>query len=257
MLNITDKSLVTDHATGRNLFKKIVLKPDEFDSLVEQLVALLPDYYIDPLSVASTLERLGKPAAAQKLRLKLPEVKKIRSGDIGEIITTDYIEEKTPFTVPIRKLRWKDHRNMAMRGDDVIGLLVDQQSHKISFLKAEAKSNQTLATAVLEKAREELDLDEGLPAPHALEFVAERLRETGNQELADIIEKAQLVDGIRPDQVEHLLFTFTASNPENLQKVAFDAYGGTIKQSSVGFQVSNHQELISSVYQGVIDGLDD
>ena len=122
MLNITDKSLVTDHATGRNLFKKIVLKPDDFDSLVEQLVALLPDHYIDPLSVASTLERLGKPAAAQKLRLKLPEVKKIRSGDIGEIITTDYIEEKTPFTVPIRNLRWKDHRNMAMRGDDVIKL---------------------------------------------------------------------------------------------------------------------------------------
>ena len=257
MLNITDKSLVTDQATGRNLFKKIVLKPDEFESLVEELVALLPDYYIDPLSVASTLERLGKPAAAQKLRLKLPEVKKIRSGDIGEIITTDYIEEEMPFSVPIRKLRWKDHRNMAMRGDDVIGLLVDQQSHKISFLKAEAKSNQTLGTAALEKAREELDLDEGLPAPHALEFVAERLRETGNQDLADLIEKAQLIDGIRPNQVEHLLFTFTASNPENLQKDAFDAYSGTIKQSSVGFQVGNHQELISCVYQGVIDGLDD
>ncbi len=257
MLRIADKSVVTEHFAGQNRFAKIVLKPEEFDSLVEELVNLVPDYYVDPLSVASTLERLGKPAAAKKLKLKLPEVKKIRSGDVGEIITSDYIEEYTSFNVPIRKLRWKDHRNMAMRGDDVIGLLVDHQRNKLLFLKAEAKSNQTLGTAVLDKAREELDLDEGLPAPHALEFVAERLRETGNQNLADLIEQAQLVDGIRPEHVEHLLFTFTASNPDNLQKSAFDAYSGTIKQSSVGFQVANHQELISCTYQGVIDGLDD
>lgn len=257
MLNITDKSEVSDYSRGQHSFKKVELKGAEFQNLIEELINLLPDYYIDPLSMASTLERLGKPAAAAKLRVKLPEVTKIRSGDIGEILTTDYIDEKTVFSVPIKKLRWKDHRNMAMRGDDVIGILVNQDNQTIKFLKAEAKSNQSLSRNVLTKARNELDLDEGLPAPHALEFVAERLRETGSQDLADLIEKAQLVDGIANSQVEHLLFTFTASNPETLQKEAFEDYSGNIKQSSVGFQVSDHQELIGSVYQGVLDGLDD
>lgn len=256
MLSITDKSLPSDDTLGQYSFIKLELKAEEFQNLVDELIALLPDYYIDPLSIADTLERLGKPAAAEKLRVKLPEAKKIRSGDMGEVITTDYIDEKTPYAVPIKKLRWKDHRNMAMRGDDVIGVLVDQENQTIRFLKAEAKSNQSLSRDVLEKAREELDLDEGLPAPHALEFVAERLRETGRQELADCIEKAQLVDGISPNQVEHLLFTFTSSNPNTLQKEAFESYSGNIKQSSIGFQVGNHQELIGSVYQGVIDGLD-
>jgi len=207
--------------------------------------------------MASTLEHLGKPAAAKKLRIKLPEVKKIRSGDIGEILATDYFDEKTAYSVPIKKLRWKDHRNMPMRGDDVIGVLINQENQTIKFLKAEAKSNQSLSRNVLLKARGELDLDEGLPAPHALEFVAERLRETGNQALANLIEKAQLVDGIGNSQVEHLLFTFTASNPERLQKEAFENYSGNIKQTSVGFQVSNHQELIESVYQGALNGFDD
>lgn len=257
MLNVTDKSVVSDYFIGQHLFKKIELKGEEFQNLIEELINILPDYYIDPLSMASTLERLGKPAAAEKLRVKLPEMKKIRSGDIGEIITTDYIDEKTGYSVPIKKLRWKDHRNMAMRGDDVIGLLINQESQTIKFLKAEAKSNQSLSRNVLQKAREELDLNEGLPSPHALEFVAERLRETGKQELADYIEKAQLFDGISPGQVEHLLFTFTSSNPDRLQKEKFEAYSGNIKQSSVGFQVSSHQKLIGSVYQGVIDGFDD
>jgi len=257
LLNITDKSIVSNYSQGQHSFKKVELKGIEFQNLIEELIGLLPDYYIDPLSMASTLERLGKPAAAAKLKIKLPQVTKIRSGDIGEILTTDYIDEETVFSVPIKKLRWKDHRNMAMRGDDVIGVLVNQENQTIKFLKAEAKSNQNLSNAVLTKARDELDLDEGLPAPHALEFVAERLRETGNQDLADLIEKAQLVDGIGNSQVEHLLFTFTASNPERLQKDAFKHYSGNIRQSSVGFQVSNHQELIGSVYQGIIDGLDD
>lgn len=257
MLNITDKSIVSDSSLDQHSFKKIELKREEFQGLIDELIRILPDYYIDPLSIAGTLERLGKPAAAEKLRIKLPEVKKIRSGDIGEVITTDYIDEKTVYSVPIKKLRWKDHRNMPMRGDDVIGLLINQENQTIKFLKAESKSNQKLSRDVLKKARKELDLDEGLPAPHALEFVAERLRETGRQGLADCIEKAQLVDGISPNQVEHLIFTFTSSNPDTLQKEVFEAYNGNIKQSSVGFQVSNHQELIGNIYQGVIDDLDD
>jgi hypothetical protein len=255
MLSLETKSLVAETQNQSNKFKILTLKPEEFDVLKDALIGVLPDYYVDPQSIADTLVRLGKNATAEKLLTKIPEVKNIRSGDIGEILTTDYIEESTEYFVPIRKLRWKDHRNMAMRGDDVIGILVDQQHQTIKFLKAEAKANKSLSRDVLRKARVELDNDEGLPAPHALAFVSERLRDTGNQALSDLIEKVQLVDGIRVNQVEHLLFTFTASNPATLQKEAFDAYNGNIKQKSVGFRVSEHQDLITEVYQGVIDGL--
>jgi hypothetical protein len=255
MLNQEGMSAVTESIVNSNKFKVLTLNSSEFDNLKNALIAVLPDYYVDPQSIAGTLARLGKTAAAQKLLIKIPEVKKIRSGDIGEVLTFDYIEESTDFTVPIRKLRWRDHRNMAMRGDDVIGIVFDQQQQTIKFLKAEAKANKALSRKVLQEARAELDLDEGFPAPHALEFVAERLRETGNQALSDLIEKVQLVDGIQASQVEHLLFTFTASNPATLQKESFDAYDGNIKQTSVGFRVAEHQELIAGVYQGVIDGL--
>ena len=63
--------------------------------------------------------------------------------------------------------------------------------------------------------------------------------------------------GISHNQVKHLLFTVTESDPLRLQKEAFDNYIGTIPQISVGVRVDGHQELIESVYQGVIDGLDD
>lgn len=257
MLEIKNKSVITEHYANGNSLKILELRPEEFEGLVAKLVDVLPDYYIDPMSIASTLERLGKSAAAQKLRVKIPEVKNIRSGDIGEVFATDYIEESTDYSVPIRKLRWRDHRNMPMHGDDVIGILVNQEENIIRFLKAEAKGNRALSRKVIQEAQDELDHDEGLPSPHALAFVTERLREVGNHELSDLIEKAQLVDGINTNQVEHLLFTFTASNPATLQKEAFEAYGGSIIQGSVGFRVNGHQELVAAVFQGVIDGLDD
>lgn len=257
MLNIIEKSEISIEDSQKHTFSVIKLKPSEFNSLVLELVDLVPDHYISPESIADILSRLGKNAAGKKLRDKIPVMKNIRSGDIGEVITTDFIEESTDFNVPIRKLRWRDHRDMAMRGDDVIGIHVNQEDQTIRFLKAEAKANKALSRNVLNKAREELDNDEGLPAPHALGFVIDRLKDTGNNELANIMEIAQLVDGIKTNQVEHLLFTFTESNPTTLQKEFFDAYDGNIKQSFVGFRVANHQELIASVYQGVIDGLDD
>jgi hypothetical protein len=256
LLNITNKSEVSIENSQGHTFSIIKLKPEEFDSLVSELVDLLPSHYIAPESIMDILNRLGKGAAAQKLRDKIPLVKNIRSGDVGEVITTDYIAEFTDFNVPIRKLRWRDHRDMAMRGDDVIGIYVNQQNQSVRFLKAEAKANKALSRAVLGEARKELDNDDGLPAPHALGFVVDRLKEIGNNQLADLIERIQLIDGVKANQVEHLLFTFTASDPATLQKEAFQSYVGNIKQTSVGFRVSNHQELIAKIYQGVIDGLD-
>lgn len=256
LLNITNKSEVSNENSHGHTFCIIKLKPEEFDSLVSELVELLPGHYIAPESIIDILNRLGKSAAAKKLRDKIPEVKNIRSGDVGEVISTDYIEEFTDFSVPIRKLRWRDHRDMAMRGDDVIGIYVNQESQSVRFLKAEAKANMALSRDVLDKARKELDNDDGLPAPHALGFVIDRLKEIGNNQLADLMEKVQLVDGIRANQVEHLLFTFTSSDPATLQKKAFESYVGNIKQTSVGFRVHDHQDLIARVYQGVIDGLD-
>ena len=86
-----------------------------------------------PLCVGGTsgraLARLGKPAAAALIQGKLPTNKAIRSGDLGEIYATEWIDAHSGgYRAPIKRLRWKDHRNMAMRGDDVIGILQDAQT---------------------------------------------------------------------------------------------------------------------------------
>ncbi|MGA2606783.1 MAG: Hachiman antiphage defense system protein HamA [Halobacteriota archaeon] len=224
----------------------------------DRVAAIVPGHYASEEHVTHVLERLGKPAAAEFVRQKLPESKAIRSGDLGEILATEYIAENTPYEVPIKRLRWKDHRNMAMRGDDIIGIEQNPENRRLKFLKSEAKSRAALAAGVLVDARTALEKDGGLPSPHALAFVSERLMETGNQGLADAIDDAQLKDGIATADVEHLLFTFSGNDPTALLQASLQGYGGTIHQHGVGLRIAGHTQFVQDVFEKVMaDGDND
>jgi hypothetical protein len=218
---------------------------------------VVPTHYASEERIAGLLDRLGKPASAKFIRDKLPEGKKIRSGDLGEIFATEYVGEKTIYTVPIKRLRWKDHREMSMRGDDLIAVRMPEEGPPIEFMKGETKSRATLAAAVLAEARDALDKDGGLPSPHALAFVSDRLREIGNTELADAIDDAQLVTRILPAQLCHYLFIFCGNKPDVLMRTNLTAYAGDINQLYVGLRISTHQAFIKDVYMKVIENGDD
>ena len=87
----------------------------------------------------------------------MPQTPKGRSGDLGEILATELVEEEIGLRVPVRRLRYKDGRNMAMRGDDFIGAGYDGAGEKVWLLKGEAKSNKVLGKATVTSARKVLE----------------------------------------------------------------------------------------------------
>lgn len=236
---------------GQHTFKVLELKEDNFDALKNLLISEFPETYLSKLSFERTMVLLGKEAAYKKLKSKFPRGKKLRSGDVGEVISRTYIEKHLDYVVPIKKLQWRDHREMAMRGDDVIAIKID--GDEIKFIKCEAKSVQSLNTNTLEEARKELDQYDGKPSPHSLDFIIERLYEIKNEELATKLEMHKYNNQIRKKDVKHLLFVFTKSNPNNLQKVAFEAYEGEYCQISVGLKIKKHQDFITSVFKELDD----
>lgn len=212
----------------------------------------IPEHYAAEEQIARILRRLGRPESAAFIEGKLPTTKSIRSGDLGEILGTEYIEAHTPYSVPIKRLRWKDHRNMAMRGEDVIGLIRDPATSRLSFLKAEAKSRATLATGVISEGREGLDKNAGLPSAHALEFISSRLMERGETDLADAIDDALLKHGIQPQSVSHLLFAFSGNDPSGFLRASLQSYDGGFGQLYVGVRVAEHGAFVAQVYDSVI-----
>ena len=256
MLSFLDWSEEDDQEIGEHSLRVVSVPDPLLNDARVSTAAVVPDHYASPQRLARVFENLGKPGVASLLRTLLPREKTKRSGELGEIYATEYVDDRTEFMAPVKRLRWKDHREMPMRGDDVIGVNLREEGNEIRFLKVESKSQASLNTRTVEKARQALDKDDGLPSSHALAFIAACLIERGEVDLADAIDYAQLRDGISSGQVSHMLFAFSGNDPVEFLKDDLEGYGGGISQFSVGLRISQHQEFIASVFDEVL-GNDD
>ncbi|WP_373991419.1 Hachiman antiphage defense system protein HamA [Duganella sp. BuS-21] len=225
--------------------------PTKRPQAVKILAEVLPDYYAEPQRISALLDRLGRQAVAKYVQDKLPTSTQIRSGDLGEILCNAYVLEGTVFKLGIKRLRYKDHRNMSMRGEDVLAFNLNGPSRILNVLKAEVKSRAAMTTTVIQEARSALDSNADLPSAHAIAFVADRLTAVEDLELRDAIDDAMLKDGLKASQVTHMLFTFSGNNPTKLLTANLTGYAGMTKQSYVGLQVDLHQIFVKDVFEAV------
>ncbi len=222
--------------------------------VLDDVRAVVRTHYVSPKIAAQRVADLGAPATAKVLRQLLPKTKTARSGDFGEVLATEIAEQTLGFIVPVRRLRWKDGRNMALRGDDIVGIRVDAKGNLLTLLKGESKSYAKLTNAVLEKAAEALDRDRGRPGRHAVLFIATRLRETENDESAALATKLEeaVIAGFSETAVEQFLFVVTATDPTALLMSHLKAgFKKKLPRHAVGVLISDHANFIKLLFGGL------
>ncbi|RZJ00818.1 MAG: DUF1837 domain-containing protein [Brevundimonas sp.] len=216
----------------------------------DAIAAIMPDHYVTAHELVHVLNRRGKVKSAGLIEQRLPQTTRLRSGDLGEILGTAFVNELTDFRIGVNRLQWRDHRNMAMRGDDLIGFFVD--ANELKFLKGEAKSGANMTAATLTKARAGLSTFDERPSPHALLFLAEKYLAAGDEDLSDRITDAALDNDIKLEQVTHLMFTLTGNDVTGLLTTELQGYAGDVGQIAVNFHLPTHQAFIAEVYATVI-----
>jgi len=207
------KTLVADHFVG----EKVVLKLGGYDKALATIVN------------------------------SLPTSKRTRSGDLGELLATEYVNAQTSFTVPIRKLRWKSDRQMPLHGNDVIGIEVSP-SGKTRVLKGESKSAAALSSTTVKGACEGLDAHEGRPNPSTLAFMVKRLYEEDRDEEARRFEAMQADGALSARDVQHLIFALAGKDPRALLNAAPKPKKAAIKRSAAVVMISDHATFVNSVY---------
>lgn len=242
-----------DTPVGNHHVRVMTGRPADAATGIQVTAEAVPIHYAAEERIARAFQRLGKIAAAKLITDLIPQTPQIRSGDLGEIYAAEWIDKYSGYRAPLKRLRWKDHRNMAMRGDDVIGMILDPATQRLRFLKTEAKSRSNLRAQTLQEARFGLDKDSGLPSSHALSFIASRLMELGVElPLVDAIDEALYRHGIPSESVQHLIFTFSGNSPQTLLTQALHTYTGPIRQWGVGLHVDGHAVFVGAVYAQVI-----
>lgn len=210
--------------------------------------------------IAEDVKRLGYEVAGKILRAGMPQAAKGRSGDLGEILATELVEEEICLRVPVRRLRYKDGRDMAMRGDDFIGAGYGGTGEKLWLLKGEAKSNQALGKATVTRARTVLNRDNGRCTPDSLLFVANRLLESDDpddNELGRSLRDEVGLKSLRADRIDHMLFTVSGNGPHASLKEDLATAGIDRDHYVVNIHVEDHQDFIAAVYLKAEDLGDD
>lgn len=229
----------------------LTANPGQYGHAVSVVANVIPDHYVAPQRVADLLTRLGRGAVAKYVAEKLPTAKAIRSGDLGEVLCSTYVYEHTTFKWSVKRLRRKDHRNMAMRGEDLLAFEL-QAGAPLKVLKAESKSRANMSNAVLNEARKSLSAFGELPSPHAMCFVADMLNDEEDKPLRDAIDDAQLKTGLKQSQVTHMLFSLSGNDATTMLTNNLTSYGGPVAQLYVGVRVTNHQQFIADVFNAVV-----
>jgi len=219
------------------------------DEIREDLAEIIRSHYDRLERIAEDVKRLGYKVASEILSTAMPQTPKGRSGDLGEILATELVEEEVGLRVPVRRLRYKDGRNMAMRGDDFIG--AGYFGEKLWLLKGEAKSNKVLGRATVESARKVLNRDNGRCTPDSLLFVANRLLESDDpddNELGRSLRDEVGLKSLRADHIGHMLFTISGNGPHASLKEDLEATGTNRDHYVVNIHVEDHQDFIAAMY---------
>lgn len=243
LTNVGVHELVTifEKEEGRNQIQKV-------------LGQVVRSHYEDPKVIAEDFAIFGFEKTSELLNKSLPQSKKIRSGDLGEILGTEYINQCTSYRVPIYRLRFKDDREWPMRGDDLIGIKIENGN--LFFLKGEAKSGGKITQVTIQNARTALQKNEERPSSITLNFIAKRLNEREiieDKRLSRLIKETLANETVHEKQIKHMIFIFSGNGVVDLLFKELDSYKGNIPQHVVAFSIKDHSDFISYIYQQALD----
>jgi hypothetical protein len=211
---------------------------------LQALKTLLGNHFVGEETI---LKAGGYKKAAEIIANSLPSAKRTQSGDLGELLATEYLNSETPFVVPINKLRWKSDRQMAMHGNDVIG--VDATVKPVRVLKGECKSRVKFSDDAAKEAIEGLDKHDGRPNPSTLAFITKRLYEENRDDEAKIFQDLQCDGAIVARNVTHLIFALSGNDPAKHLADAPKSKHRGIKRESAAVVVSDHGDFVTAVYK--------
>ena len=229
---------------------KFTEKDDGRKAISDGLAEIVRSHYDSLERIAADVRDLGYEQASAILEERLPRGKKARSGDLGEILASEFTQEKLGFAVPVRRMRFKDGREVALRGDDFIGIAYDQKRDRLHLLKGESKSRQALDKATITAARKALDRDNGRCTPASLLFVADRLMDRGGDEeaLGKVLRQEVARKSLPPTLIDHVFFTMSGNAPPRALIDDFEALDQRRRQLVINLRIEDHQDFIAETY---------
>lgn len=241
LLTITDEDRqVSTHRIEFEMIPKLL----DARSFANVLKPIIRNHYPQPHVYRRQLQELGDVTTAALIQTLLPMTHKVRAGELGEILMSEFIERALKVPVPVKKLRNKDGRDNPIRGVDSLGVIV--QDGELLFVKGEAKVHRYLTTRVVNSARAALNEAKGSVSRYTALYVVQH----GDPQDIDLHRACEAAAyGRRTATTYHLLFAGYERLVVNaLADFTRSAVAGR-RTYAVGVKLLAYRTFISDVYR--------
>ncbi|GEB27487.1 Uncharacterised protein [Enterococcus casseliflavus] len=184
------------------------------------------------------LEKYDFDEYANSLKI-FPVADKTKKGNFGEVLLTEYLSKTSGIEVLVFKLRFNPNPDQSMKGDDV--LLVDENRVIVGESKFRTIPNGRAVKAACE------NMDKELMLPISLGFVADRLYEAGETELASKIDDIQFKLSKSTMDIKNVGFLISTQNTKRNVERSLEISNKDFIFVSLG--IDNPKEFMEVVFE--------
>ena len=181
-IHLTAKDQHTAHSVPHRVLDNSTTQNAKFIAVMTQWIL---KHHVSPDALER--DRLRREALARQGLIdpvqRFPVNSKTQKGNWAEILLAEYVAASSNAQLPIYRLRYNTNVDQSMKGDDVLAF--DLESNPVRVLVGESKFRSTPSIQVVEELVRALEKSHSGSIPASLQFVADRLFESGNNELVD------------------------------------------------------------------------
>lgn len=186
--------------------------PNIRDQVKPHLGAAIVDHHTHRNRVAHLLAELGYAATAAEIAARLPGNDRTRKGNFGEVVASEHLLQRHAYRMPVFKLRFRDHPNLPMRGEDIVAFVTEADGTITRVCVGEAKTLVAFTAQTIKSAHERLEKTYR-PTPETLHMIAEILYDRGEKELAREMDRILQRLAAKTIQQENWIFVITGDAP--------------------------------------------
>jgi HamA len=237
----------TDQKTAYDVPHRVLqdehLQPAEFTAAMSQWIV---NHHLSPEAIErdqirrEALTRQGLVDPVQRFPTNLSTQK----GNWAEILLAEYVSASCAVNVPVYRLRYNPNVDQSMKGDDVLAF--DLNSNPVRVLVGEAKFRSTPSKAVVEELIDALVRSHSGNIPASLQFVADRLFDSGDDELG---AKVMACNGLIAQgrlQLDYVgLLVSTRNAHRHMER---NAKSNVRRLAVISFGLSAPEEIVTASY---------
>jgi hypothetical protein len=217
---------------------------------VKHLRAMIVRHHTSPEALKRSeehmkaMKRLGLDCEQTRLR-RFPTTPTTQKGNLAEIVLAEYVVAASDLVLPVYRLRYNPNVDQSMKGDDVLAFDLDVKPARI--IVGEAKFRGASSAAAVKEIVEGLLRSHKGGVPVSLQFVADRLFEDQQEDLANrVLACARLfaLGELRIDYVGMLL-----SDTQAAARVDDATPGSLHRLAMISLGMSNPDSLVAACYK--------